>query len=187
MPLVELKKISPRIICDIVYATERNFTGLAVYPKPCCFLQSSVAIRLHKVQQNLEFRGLGLKIFDGYRPLSVQKIFWEICPDPTRVANPATGSKHNRGAAVDVTLVDPSGQELLMPSGYDEFTERANRAYHQGSLKALHHRQILQDAMELEGFIALPEEWWHFDDPDWERYPILDISFDDLVQFNKSS
>lgn len=180
MPLIELKKISPRIVCDIVYATERNFTGRAVYPKPLCYLQKRVAERLHQVQQSLEYKGLGLKIFDGYRPLSVQKNFWEICPDPTRVANPAIGSKHNRGAAVDITLVDSLGQELLMPSGYDEFTERAYRSYNQGSLEAHHHRHLLQQAMEREGFIPLPEEWWHFDDPEWETYPILDLSFEEL-------
>ncbi len=178
--LVALKTISPTIVLDIVYATPHNFARQVVYSKPSCFLQRSVAMRLHRVQLTFEKRGLGLKVFDGYRPLSVQKKFWEICPDPRYVADPAIGSKHNRGAAVDLTLIDSKGKELLMPTILDDFTEKAHRAYQGGSKETLRNRDLLEKAMVKEGFIPYPTEWWHFDDPEWETYSILDVSFEEL-------
>jgi D-alanyl-D-alanine dipeptidase len=178
--LVELKAISPRIALDIVYATPNNFIGRAVYSKPCCYLQKKVAKRLHRVQAALEKKGLGLKVWDGYRPHAVTKIFWEFLQDPRYVADPAIGSKHNRGAAVDLTLIDALGRELPMPTLFDDFTEKAHRDYQGGAPEVIRNRQWLEDAMVKEGFAALPTEWWHFEDPDWEKYPILDISFEEL-------
>src|SRR3989344_7546481 len=105
MNLVEIKNVSPQIVLEIAYATPRNFMGKAVYLKPCCYLQKKTAERLHRVQLAVEKKQMGLKVFDGYRPLSVQKIFWEFLSDPRYVADPAVGSKHNRGAAVDLTLI----------------------------------------------------------------------------------
>jgi D-alanyl-D-alanine dipeptidase len=174
--LVELSKISPRILLDIRYATPNNFTGKAVYPSARCFLLREAADRLHRVQLNLEKMGLGLKVYDGYRPLAVQKIFWALVPDPRYVADPAEGSKHNRGASVDLTLVGPDGQELLMPTEFDDFTEKAGHGYMGGPEEALLNRNILRSAMEAEGFIPYEGEWWHYDDPDWKNFPILDIS-----------
>lgn len=178
--LVELKAICPDILIDIRYATENNFVKRAVYPFSACYLQKKVAQRLQKVQQALQKRGLGLKVYDGYRPLSVQKIFWEVVADPRYVADPAKGSKHNRGSAVDLTLVDENGEELEMPSFFDDLSERAHRDDRGASLKAMENSQTLEKAMAQEGFIPLPTEWWHFDDCEWEQYPILDISFEDL-------
>jgi len=180
MNLVELRSISPNIRLDVRYATPFNFTGKVVYPSARVYLIDITAKRLHRVQTALEKKGLGIKVYDGYRPLSVQKIFWNLLPNTRFVADPAIGSKHNRGTAVDVTLVDPYGRDLPMPTSYDEFTEKAHRCYRGCSPEAGFNRDLLESAMCGEGFIPYPEEWWHFDDPDWENYPILDISFEEL-------
>lgn len=178
--LVDLSRISPSILLDIRYATDRNFIGRAVYPKPLCFLQETAARRLDGVQKALEKQGLGLKVFDGYRPLSVTKIFWEFLPDPRYCADPKVGSRHNRGASVDVALVNASGLDLLMPSDYDEMGERAHLCYGQAPKEALLNRELLQEAMGEAGFLNWEEEWWHFDDPEWEQFPVLDLSFEQL-------
>jgi D-alanyl-D-alanine dipeptidase len=130
------------------------------------------------VQSALEKRRLGLKIYDAYRPVSVQKIFWELLPDTRFVADPKVGSKHNRGTAVDVTLVDQLGRDLPMPTPYDEFSERAHATYRGCAPEEGENRDLLKQAMVKEGFVPYIHEWWHFDDPDWERYPLLDLPFE---------
>ena len=172
--LVEITKISPRIRLDIRYATVNNFTGKKVYTSERCFLRSKTAERLHLVQLALEKQGLGLKIYDAYRPLSIQKVFWKLKPDPCYVADPSVGSKHNRGASVDLTLVDQFGKELSMPTEFDEFSEKASRKYMGCSKEARKNRKLLEQAMKAQGFIPFEHEWWHFDDPEWESYPVLD-------------
>lgn len=179
--LIELRTLIPDIAIDLVYATERNFTRRAIYSSNQCFLIKETAARLFRVQKKLLQKGFGLKIWDAYRPLSVQRIFWEVCPDPRYVADPAIGSRHNRGAAVDLTLIDALGCELLMPTCFDDFTEKAHRNYQGAPAEVLQNRSTLQEAMEGEGFLPYPEEWWHFDDPDWQKFPILDIPFEKLV------
>lgn len=179
--LIELSRIDPRIIVDLRYATTENFTGEELYPIARCYLSETVARRLARVQDRLARTGLGLKIYDGYRPLSVQKKMWTLVPDPRYVADPAKGSRHNRGAAVDVTLVDDKGRELEMPTGYDDFTESAHRDYAGGSETSRKNRVLLAKAMAAEGFEGLPTEWWHFDAPGWEHYPVMDKSIADLV------
>src|SRR3989338_496104 len=175
-PLVEIQKINPRILVDLRYTTDDNFMKEKLYPTGSrCFLRRETAAKLSQVQEALEKEGLGLKVFDGYRPLSVQKKMWARFPIEGYVANPAKGSNHNRGAAVDLTLVDPSGYELAMPSGYDEFSERSHRDYQGGSRATLKNREILQKAMEKEGFRGITTEWWHFDDVDCKTYPLLDL------------
>ena len=173
--LVELTQISPSILLDIRYATPNNFTGQIVYPSGRCFLLAKTAQRLHRVQQRLQKQGLGLKVYDGYRPQAVQKIFWKICPDPRYVADPAIGSRHSRGASVDLTPVDGKGRELSMPTGFDDFSERASHDYMGGSPEALANKALLKAAMMNEGFILYVGEWWHYDDPDWQNYPLLDF------------
>jgi D-alanyl-D-alanine dipeptidase len=125
-------------------------------------------------------RALRLKVFDCYRPLSVQKKFWELVPDERYVANPKKGSRHNRGAAVDVTLIDSSGHEVEMPSQYDDFSEKAHRNYNLASKRALTNRVLLEKAMEREGFVGFETEWWHFDYKDWQSYSIEDIPFSEI-------
>ncbi|MCP4589960.1 MAG: D-alanyl-D-alanine dipeptidase [bacterium] len=179
-PLVDVSDIDPRIMIDIRYATSANFTGQPLYPTARCLLRESVARRLSRVQDRLVRRGLGLKIFDGYRPLSVQRKMWEIMPDPAFVADPAKGSRHNRGAAVDVTLVDAQGRELEMPTPYDDFTPAAHRDYSGGSKASRQHRDSLIEVMTAEGFTVLDTEWWHFDAPGWRQYGLLDVSLTDI-------
>ncbi|MCB9849479.1 MAG: DUF1460 domain-containing protein [Phycisphaerales bacterium] len=176
-PLVEVADVDPRIMIDLRYATSENFTGKTLYPADLrCQLRKSVAERLHHAQERLVRRGLGLKIYDGFRPLSVQRTMWEIMPDSRYVANPARGSRHNRGAAVDVTLVDRAGHELEMPTPYDDFTEAAHRDYTGGSAESLVNRELLSDVMTMEGFTGLATEWWHFDAPHWDEYALIEES-----------
>lgn len=174
-PLVDIAAIEPGIRVDIRYATADNFLKTAVYPVNCCLLRPETAQRLARAHRALQRQGLGIKVWDCYRPLSVQKKLWALKPDPAFVAPPERGSRHNRGAAVDVTLVDAAGRELEMPTGYDEFTERAHREYKLSTPAARAHLEALDAAMTGAGFIGLKEEWWHYDDPDWERHPLLDI------------
>lgn len=174
-PLVDVAAVDSRILVDIRYATPDNFMGRVLYPVNRCLLRQSVARRLSRVQDDLAERGLGLKIHDGYRPLGVQKLMWEVMPDERYVADPAKGSRHNRGAAVDVTLVDAAGRDLPMPSAYDEFSERAHRGFAEGGVEARHNRDLLIAAMERRGFTGLATEWWHFDAPGWRQYAVLDV------------
>ncbi len=180
--LVDVQQVVPDIVVDLKYATPDNFTGQVLYEVPRCFLRRATAERLARVQARLRKRGLGLKIWDGYRPRSVQWKMWELVPDSRYVADPRKGSRHNRGAAVDVTLVDSTGRELEMPTGFDDFTEKAHRDYQGGSQRARQNRDLLEAVMRSEGFVPLPTEWWHFDDPDWRSYDLLDISLSELAR-----
>ena len=146
-------------------------------------LQGPAAEAVLRVHKKLSLMGYGLMLFDGYRPWSVTKLFWEITPEDKRmfVANPKNGSKHNRGCAVDLTIYDlKTGRPLPMPSDYDEFTERASPDYEGGSEEERRNRNLLRALMEEEGFIVNANEWWHFDFKDWERYDIYDIPFDEI-------
>ena len=173
--LVDIRSINSNILLDIRYATENNFMKRKVYPVARCLLRRVVAEKLSQVQQDLEKQGLGLKVYDCYRPLSVQKIMWQIMPNPRYVANPATGSRHNRAAAVDLTLVNSKGEELEMPTEFDNFTNKAHRNYMGGSRESLRHRYLLTQAMQKRGFIPLSTEWWHFDAVGWQKFDILDV------------
>lgn len=183
--LVDLETFDSSIILDIRYATANNFLNQPVYSHHKCFLRPDVAKRLSDVQKNMQARGYCIKVFDGYRPLSVQKKFWDLCPNKNYVADPSIGSKHNRGAAIDLTLVDRRGFELPMPSSFDEFSEKAHRNYFDCSAEKVQNRQLLEDAMVDQGFEPLPHEWWHFNDPAWESYDILDISFEELMKHER--
>lgn len=175
--LVDIRQVNPRIRLDIRYATANNFTKTKVYDEARCFLRPEVARRLSQVQRDLEARGLGLKVYDCYRPLSVQRKFWALMPDERYVADPAKGSRHNRGAAVDLTLVDAAGRELPMPTPYDDFTPKAHPGATDLPPEAIRNRETLKNAMMRRGFTVFPTEWWHFDAPGWENYPILDVPF----------
>ena len=178
---VELCKIAPNVSIDTRYATINNFTGQAVYSSPRCFLRRAVAEKLAEIQNFLESRELRLKVWDGYRPFSVQKKFWELVPDERYVANPnTTGSNHNRGAAVDVTLTDEKGIELLMPTLFDDFTVKAHRDCFDLPQEAIDNRFFLEEVMVMHGFIPYPTEWWHFDDSECKKYPLEDIPIENL-------
>jgi len=178
--LVELVSLDPAIKLDVRYATDHNFVRRAVYPEARAFLQRPAAEALVRARQALAKDGYGLLVFDGYRPWSVTKLFWELTPRAKRafVANPKEGSKHNRGAAVDLSLYDlASGREVEMPSAYDEMSPRAYPGYAGGTAEQRARRDLLRAAMEREGFTVEPNEWWHFNYKDWRQYPILDVPF----------
>lgn len=181
--LVDLATLDSTMQFDIRYATKRNFMGTIFYRTPRAFLQRPVAAALLDASTELYERGFGLLVYDAYRPWFVTKMFWDATPDSMKhfVAPPQSGSRHNRGAAVDVGLYDlDTGDVIPMPSGYDEFTERAAADYPGGTEAQRRHRRMLREAMEVEGFAVLPEEWWHFDYRDWREYPILDRTFEDI-------
>jgi D-alanyl-D-alanine dipeptidase len=178
--LVELVKLDKTIKLDIRYARTDNFVGKVVYTEARAFLQRPAAEALLRVHQKLKKQNLGLIIFDGYRPWSVTKIFWEVTPEDKRkfVANPKNGSKHNRGCAVDLSIYDrKTGKLVEMPSDFDEFTERASPDYKGGTEKERENRDLLRRLMEAEGFTVNANEWWHFDYKDWQEYAIYDIPF----------
>jgi D-alanyl-D-alanine dipeptidase len=179
--LVELTALDPSIKLDIRYAGTNNFVGKPVYKEARAFLQRPAATALAAAHRELGQHGYGLLIHDGYRPWAVTKLFWEITPPNLRefVADPASGSKHNRGAAVDLTMYDRAfGTAVVMPSGYDEMTRRAYPEYQGGPPDARGRRDLLRAVMERHDFTVEPNEWWHFNYKDWKEYPILDIPFD---------
>lgn len=181
--LVELVKLDPTLKLDIRYATANNFTGRPVYTEARAFLQRPAAAALLRAQRKLKAQGYGLLIFDGYRPWAITKLFWDITPPEKRnfVADPAKGSKHNRGCAVDLSLYAlKTGQEVEMPGAYDEFSERSYPTYKGGTAEQRQRRDLLRRALEVEGFTVNEYEWWHFDYKDWRRYPILNLSFAEL-------
>lgn len=179
--LVNISQINPTFKLDIKYATPHNVSGKILYSKPNCYLLKKTADKLNAVQKELAYHGLSLKVFDGYRPLSVQRTMWQVFPDERYIAHPDKGSCHNRGAAVDVTLVElATGKELLMPSAYDDFSERAHRDYPMTNPEALDNTKLLESIMKKHGFVGLPTEWWHFDDADAQHHPLLDIPFDQI-------
>ena len=181
--LVELTAIEPSIKLDIRYATANNLAGKPVYTEARAFLQRPAAEALARTHRALKPRGFGLLVFDGYRPWRVTKLFWDVTPPEKRefVADPAQGSKHNRGCAVDLSMYDlKTGREVEMPSAYDEMSPRAYPDYAGGQADARERRDLLRRAMEAEGFIVEPNEWWHFNYKDWKAYPILDIAFSEI-------
>ncbi|MFN8607865.1 MAG: M15 family metallopeptidase [Vulcanimicrobiota bacterium] len=186
--LVELTRVVPDIRLEVRYATKNNFMKKVLYPQPRIFVRREVGEALGRVQKRLSQRGLSLLVFDGYRPWRITKKMWDDTPPENHkfVADPAKGSKHNRGGAVDLTLMDvKSGKALEMTSAYDEFSPRAAYNYPGGSQRSHQNRDLLRTVMEAEGFQVLPHEWWHFDYKGWKDFPLLDYSFDELDALEK--
>jgi D-alanyl-D-alanine dipeptidase/kynurenine formamidase len=182
--LVELTVLDPTIRLDVRYATANNFVGRPVYTEARAFLQRPAAEALVRAHRALRKDGYGLLVFDGYRPWSVTKLFWDLTPQDKKsfVADPKKGSKHNRGCAVDLTLYDlATGKEVEMPGAYDEMSERSYPTYAGGSVEARKARDLLRSAMEREGFFVYAFEWWHFDYRDWLDYPILNVPFTEIA------
>jgi D-alanyl-D-alanine dipeptidase len=181
--LVELVTLEPTITLEIRYATTNNFVGAVFYAQARAFLQRPAAEAVVRVQHALKPLGYGLRIHDGYRPWYVTRTFWEVTPPDKKwlVADPAQGSKHNRGAAVDLTLYDlKTGAVIEMPSTYDESTPRAYAFYPGGTSLQRWHRALLRRVMEAEGFTVNPDEWWHFDYKDWKSYAIGNVPFEQI-------
>jgi zinc D-Ala-D-Ala dipeptidase len=178
--LVELVRLEPGFRLDIRYATANNFVGRPVYGEARAFLQKPAAEALVRVHRKLGAQGYGLMVYDGYRPWSVTRIFWNAVSGPKRqfVADPAQGSRHNRGCAVDLTLYDlTTGLAVEMPTDYDEMTERAYSDYEGGTPESRVLREVLKTAMASEGFVVHPREWWHYDYRDWQSYAVMDMPF----------
>lgn len=181
--LVELTTLDPTIRLDIRYATTRNFLGTPLYSQARAFLQRPAAMALVRVERSLAGEGYGLLVHDAYRPWYVTKMFWDAMPPALHryVADPAQGSRHNRGCAVDLTLYElKTGREVPMPSLYDEATERAWPSYSGGTAQQRRMRDLLRRHMEAQGFTVYEFEWWHFDYRDWKSYRIGNVRFEDL-------
>ena len=186
--LVDLTELDPTIKLDIRYASTNNFTGAVFYQRPEAFMQRPAAEAVVRVNAKLKKRGLGLLVHDAYRPWHVTKMFWDATPSEMKdfVANPANGSRHNRGCAVDLTLYDlESGKPVQMVAGYDEFSPRSFPLYPGGSSRQRWFRQLLRQAMESEGFSVYEFEWWHFDYQDWKEYRIGNMTFEEVLSGSK--
>jgi CubicO group peptidase (beta-lactamase class C family)/D-alanyl-D-alanine dipeptidase len=187
--LVELAKLDPKIKQDIRYATANNFLSIPVYSQPRAFMQRPAAEALLRAHRKLMQLGYGLLIHDAYRPWYVTKIFWDATPDDKKifVADPTQGSRHNRGCAVDLSLYElATGKPVDMTGVYDEMSERSYPGYPGGTSLQRWHRELLRRVMENEGFLVYPFEWWHFDYGDWKKYPILNLTFEQLASASSS-
>ncbi|OPJ58167.1 M15 family metallopeptidase [Clostridium oryzae] len=177
--LVVLTSLDNDFILDLRYATDNNFTSQKIYPSDICILRKNTALKLIKAKNKLRTLGYKIKIWDAYRPLYVQKIFWDIVQNEDFIANPyKNGSIHNRGCAVDLTLTDKNFNEIVMPSSFDDFTEKAHRENPHMSKEARKNLQLLTDIMLESGFYSLDTEWWHYVDSDYKNYNLENISLE---------
>lgn len=178
-----LTKAIPNIQLDLKYATADNFTGVQMYPAntKTTFLREDACLALALAAAELKEKGLGIKVWDAYRPYQVTVRFWNLIHDERYVANPAKGSGHNRGIAIDLTLYRLSdGKELEMPTGFDDFSVRAHHGYLQLTEAQMANRELLSSVMAKHGFILFETEWWHYFWPKAEKYPVLDLDFRQL-------
>lgn len=179
--LVEIRTLIPDIQLDIRYATTNNFTGKAVYKQARAFGRLPVVKALQNVQKELRDQGLGLKIYDGYRPYDVTVKFFKLASDKNFVANPKDGSRHNRGCAIDLSLVDlKTGKDLPMPTEYDSFRPDAASGFKELPANVIENRNLLIRVMERNGFRVLDNEWWHFDFVGWKNFDLMNIPFESL-------
>ncbi|HEU0034835.1 MAG TPA: M15 family metallopeptidase [Kofleriaceae bacterium] len=170
---VEITTVIPDAVIDIRYATKDNFTGDVLYPKAVCKLRRAVAARLAKAAETLRKQDRRLLLWDCYRPLAIQKLLWKKVSDPRYVADPAVGSKHNRGAAIDLAIVDADGKPVPLPTKFDDFSEAAHRKRALAGKQGAEAKR-LSDAMTAAGFVGMPTEWWHFDAPESAKYALSD-------------
>lgn len=179
--LVEVKNYIPEIALDIRYATSNNFMGRPMYQQAKAFARLPVVLALKEVQDELKAKGLGIKIFDAYRPYAITVKFYEQAKDTNFVADPHKGSKHNRGCAIDMTLIDlKTGKDLDMPTGFDSFSKKAAADYKALPKPEIANRELLKSVMQAHGFKVNPTEWWHYDFKGWPNFPLLDIPFDQI-------
>lgn len=185
--MIELKQLLPTLQFDLKYATEDNFVKQALYPRSTSvtFLRLPAANALANVQKELAEKGLGLKIFDAYRPYSVTVKFWELIKDERYVANPSKGSGHNRGLAVDLTIIDlKTGKELDMGTGFDNFTDTAHHTFTALPEAVLQNRKLLKEVLLKHGFKLFETEWWHYYWPNDKGYEVMDIGFQKLKKIS---
>lgn len=170
---VDVAPLVPDAVLDLRYATPHNFTGKQVYPKARCELRRAVAVKLVRAAKALRAQDRRLLIWDCYRPQSIQELFWKLVPDERYVANPRKGSRHSRGAAIDLGLVDKDGHAVALPTEFDDFTVAAHRDRALRGERGIEARR-LETAMQAAGFAGMPTEWWHFDDAAATTYPLSD-------------
>jgi len=183
--MVDIKTFIPNLVLDLRYAGNYNFMRRPMYPlkTKTSFLRLPAARALAQVQQELNQKGFGLKIYDAYRPYSVTEKFWELVMDEKYVADPKKGSGHNRGLSVDLTIIYlPTGKEIQMPTGFDNFSDTAHHNFMNIPFDALQNRKMLKDVMEKYGFKLFETEWWHYSWPDDRKYEIMDLEFKDLMK-----
>ena len=179
--LIDLQEFVPGVVLDIRYATTNNFVGEQIYTLAKAYARRPVAEALRKVQEELNPRGLGIKIFDAYRPYRATVKFYEVYRDTTYVASPYRGSRHNRGCALDLTLINlKTGEELKMPTEYDSFKKEAWPSTPVNDPVIRKNRALLIEVMEKHGFKVNSSEWWHFDFKGWKNYEVMDIAFEEL-------
>lgn len=179
--LVNLQQFIPGIVLDIRYATPNNFTGEKIYNLPRAYARKPVAEALKKAQEEFKKSGVGIKIYDAYRPYSATVKFYEVYRDTTYVASPYKGSRHNRGCAIDMTLVDlKTGKELKMPTEYDSFKKDAWPTTPVKDPEIKKNRDLIISVMEKHGFKVNASEWWHFDFIGWQKFDVMDIDFEEL-------
>ena len=179
--LLEIKKYVPGIKLDIRYATKNNFMKQVMYKQARAFARRPVVEQLKRIQAELNPKGYGLKIFDAYRPYTITVEFWKKASDKNFVANPAKGSKHNRGCAIDLTLIDlKTGKDVHMPTPYDSFEAAAAPHYNKLPAALIKNRDFLIKTMQSHGFKVIYNEWWHFDFNGWPEYELMDIPFESL-------
>ncbi len=185
--MVDVLRKIPSVVLDLKYAGINNFMHIKLYPTlHTTYLRLPAANALKKVVADLEIKGLTIKIFDAYRPYSITEQMWEKVKDSRYAADPSKGSGHNRGIAVDVTIVDlHTRKEITMPTGFDNFSDTAHQDFMQLPEEVLQNRLLLKSTMEKYGFIPLETEWWHFSLPHPDDYEILNLSFDDLKKLSK--
>jgi D-alanyl-D-alanine dipeptidase len=180
--LVKVQDLDSSIITDLRYATENNFTGKKIYPVNVCVLRKETAEKLVKANEELKKNGLSIKIWDAYRPPYVQQIFWDMVQDSRFVANPKNGgSNHNKGTAVDITLIDSNGKEIAMPTKFDDFSVKAHRDNPNLSKDIRKNVDLLTNIMKKHGFVPLKTEWWHFNDSDSSKYKIVDVKLEKFI------
>ncbi len=185
--LVDLQKVVPGIILDLRYGSTNNFMRQRLYTGAyTTYMRKPAATVLAAVQKQLKKQGLGLKVFDAYRPYSVTEKMWEPVQDDRYAADPKKGSGHNRGTAVDLTIINlHTGKELLMGTGFDNFSDTAHNDFTNLPAQILQNRLLLKNIMEANGFKALDTEWWHYSLPNAREYELLDLSFEALRKIDK--
>ncbi|RYD06105.1 hypothetical protein N752_06135 [Desulforamulus aquiferis] len=179
--LVKIKDLDDSFIIDLKYATTDNFTGKKIYSQDICLIHRNTAQKLISAHKEFKQLGYRIKIYDAYRPYSAQRILYDAAENKSFLADPEKGSNHNRGAAVDITLVDEKGDELPMPSMFDEFSKKSRIDYYNTTRELINNRELLGRVMVKHGFKRIGNEWWHFDDTKAKQYPLLDIPFEDFM------
>jgi len=185
--LVSLQRFIPQLVVELKYATKNNFTHQVLYENASAYARLPVAEAMKKINVKLTQKGLGLKVFDAYRPYEITKKMWKVVHDERYTANPANGSGHNRGTSVDVTLVNLlTGEELEMPTAFDDFSIKAHHNYMKLPQEIIKNRELLKKTMEEFGFVSLRTEWWHYSLPNAaSRFELLDLSFTQLKALEK--